>query len=101
MTITSDRRTRIGVPEPLCFAGFAVFAGCFALCADPLPHRVWGVVAAAGYAAAAIVALVDRTAGRVCALAGAALLPLATQLLCRAAASAGIAAGHVDARHRR
>ncbi|MEV5711359.1 glycosyltransferase 87 family protein [Actinoallomurus sp. NPDC052274] len=63
-------------PEPLWFAAFAVFAGVFAVAAGPAAHRTWGVIAAAGYAVAAGVSTVSRTAGRGCAFAGAALVPL-------------------------
>ncbi|GAA4631511.1 glycosyltransferase 87 family protein [Actinoallomurus vinaceus] len=64
------------VPEPLWYAVFAGFAGLFAVLAGPAAHRVWGTVAAAGYAGAALVAGTSRTAGRVCAFTGAALIPL-------------------------
>ncbi|MEV5747532.1 glycosyltransferase 87 family protein [Actinoallomurus sp. NPDC052308] len=63
-------------PEPLWFAAFSGFAGVFAAVAGPAAHRTWGVVAAVGYAVAAGVSAVSRTAGRCCAFAGAALVPL-------------------------
>ncbi|GAA4608158.1 glycosyltransferase 87 family protein [Actinoallomurus liliacearum] len=63
-------------PEPLWFAAFSGFAGVFAVVAGPAAHRTWGVIAAVGYAMAAGVSTVSRTAGRGCAFAGAALVPL-------------------------
>lgn len=68
---------RVFAAEPQMYALFAGFAGVFAAMAGTAAHRAWGTAAAVGYACAALVAVTSRTAGRACAFAGAALVPLA------------------------
>ncbi|MBI0299973.1 DUF2029 domain-containing protein [Streptomyces sp. PRKS01-29] len=64
--------------ERYAWAGCAVAALGLALASDLGPHRVWGAVAAAGYATAAILACGARSrpAARVVAVAGAVVVPL-------------------------
>ncbi|GAB3986137.1 glycosyltransferase 87 family protein [Actinoallomurus acanthiterrae] len=83
-----DPRTRVHragrrgfVPEPHLYALFGGFAGVFAATAGTAAHRGWGTAAAVGYACAALVAVASRTAGRACAFAGAALVPLAVLIV--------------------
>ncbi|MEU4466259.1 glycosyltransferase 87 family protein [Streptomyces sp. NPDC024017] len=64
--------------ERYAWAGCAVVALGLAVVSDLGPHRVWGVVAGAGYAVAAVLACGARSrpAARVVAVAGAVLVPL-------------------------
>ncbi|WP_051905935.1 MULTISPECIES: glycosyltransferase 87 family protein [Streptomyces] len=64
--------------ERYAWAGCAVVALALALASDLGPHRVWGVVAGAGYAVAAVLACGARSrpAARVVAVAGAVVVPL-------------------------
>ncbi|MFF8392631.1 glycosyltransferase 87 family protein [Streptomyces sp. NPDC016172] len=64
--------------ERYAWAGCAVVALGLAVVSDLGPHRVWGVVAGAGYAVAAVLACGARSrpAARVVAVAGAVLMPL-------------------------
>ncbi|MFB6616597.1 hypothetical protein ACFCV9_20700 [Streptomyces sp. NPDC056367] len=64
--------------ERYAWAGCALVALGFASASGLGPHRLWGVVAGAGYAVAALLACGERTrpAARVIAVAGAAVMPL-------------------------
>lgn len=64
--------------ERYAWAGCAVVALGLALASDVGPHQVWGVVAGAGYAVAAVLACGARSrpAARVVAVAGAVVVPL-------------------------
>jgi hypothetical protein len=64
--------------ERYAWAGCAVVALGLALASDLGPHRVWGVVAGAGYVVAAVLACGARSrpAARVVAVAGAVVVPL-------------------------
>ncbi|WP_344358092.1 glycosyltransferase 87 family protein [Streptomyces gobitricini] len=64
--------------ERYAWAGCAVVALALAVVSDLGPHRVWGVVAGAAYAAAAVLAsgARSRPAARVVAVAGAVVVPL-------------------------
>ncbi|RII20838.1 hypothetical protein DSC45_01810 [Streptomyces sp. YIM 130001] len=72
------RHARLERYEPYTWAGCAAFALGLALASDLPPHRVWGVVAGAGYAAAAVLACGARSrpAVRVVLVAGAVVAPL-------------------------
>ncbi|WP_413105576.1 glycosyltransferase 87 family protein [Streptomyces sp. Inha503] len=63
--------------EQYAWAGCAVVALGLALASDLGPHRMWGVVAGAGYAVAAVLACGARSrpAARVVAVAGAVVVP--------------------------
>ncbi|MFJ8544221.1 hypothetical protein ACIRFH_19740 [Streptomyces sp. NPDC093586] len=67
-----------GHVERWVWAGSAVVAVSFAAVSGIVAHRAWGMVAGAGYAAAAYLASGDRTrrAARVVALLGAVVVPL-------------------------
>ncbi|MFE7276452.1 hypothetical protein [Streptomyces sp. NPDC057623] len=66
--------------ERYAWAGCAVASLGLALVSDLEPHRVWGAVAGAGYAVAALLACGARSrpAARMVAVAGAAVVPLAS-----------------------
>ncbi|GAA2485196.1 glycosyltransferase 87 family protein [Streptomyces gobitricini] len=70
--------TRYVRHERYAWAGCAVVALALAVVSDLGPHRVWGVVAGAAYAAAAVLAsgARSRPAARVVAVAGAVVVPL-------------------------
>ncbi|GGZ29797.1 glycosyltransferase 87 family protein [Streptomyces poonensis] len=72
------RQIRYVRHERYTWAGCAVVALGLALASDLGPHRVWGCVAGAGYAVAAVLACGARSrpAARVVAVAGAVVVPL-------------------------
>lgn len=72
------RYVRFPCRERYLWAGYACVALGFALVSDLGPHRVWGVVAGAGCAVAAVLARGERPrpVARVVAVAGAVVVPL-------------------------
>ncbi|MFD8209342.1 glycosyltransferase 87 family protein [Streptomyces sp. NPDC059695] len=76
------RRARRLRDERHVWAGCALVALGLALVSDLGPHRVWGVTAATGYAAAAVLARGERSrpAARAVALAGAVVVPLVSSV---------------------
>ncbi|MER5948184.1 glycosyltransferase 87 family protein [Streptomyces sp. NPDC001904] len=76
------RHIRYVRDERCVWAGYAIVALALALSSDLRPHRVWGALAAAGYAVAAILAcsVRSRPAARMVAVAGAVVVPLVSMV---------------------